>query len=99
AFFYIVTGAALWGTIGWYVKHLYAYGLAPMEVVTLRVWSSAIILLGFMLFTAPKQLTLHKLTDIKYFFGTGIISFIFFNFFMFISIDLYIISITKEFIY
>ncbi|HLR07783.1 MAG TPA: EamA family transporter [Bacillota bacterium] len=99
AFFYIVTGAALWGTIGWYVKHLYAYGLAPMEVVTLRVWSSAIILLGFMLFTAPKQLTLHKLTDIKYFLGTGIFSFIFFNFCMFMAIDLATIPMATALLY
>src|SRR5699024_9145723 len=54
---------------------------------------------GFMLFTAPKQLTLHKLTDIKYFLGTGIFSFIFFNFCMFMAIDLATIPMATALLY
>ena len=77
AFIYIIIGAALWGTIGWYVKNLYIYGFTPMEVVTLRVSSSAMLLLIYMLFVSPNQLKLHTKTDIKYFLGTGILSIIF----------------------
>src|SRR5699024_4219799 len=99
AFVYIMTGAALWGTIGWYVKHLYTYGLTPMEVVTLRVWSSAILLLGFMLLVSPKKLRLYKLSDMKYFLGTGILSFIFFNFCMFVTIDLSTLPMATALLY
>lgn len=72
AFIYIIIGAALWGTIGWYVKNLYAFGFTPMEVVTLRAWSSSILLIVYLLIASPKKLKLHSLTDIKYFLGTEI---------------------------
>src|SRR5699024_2331413 len=70
AFLYIIAGATLWGTIGIYVKGLYSFGFTPMEVVTLRAVTAAIILLIYLCFTAPKQLKLNKWTDIKYFVGT-----------------------------
>src|SRR5699024_12534378 len=76
AFIYIITGAALWGTIGFYVENLYAYGFTPMEVVTLRVSTAAMMLLIYMSFYAPKQLKLKKWTDISYFIGTGVFSII-----------------------
>ncbi|PAV28782.1 EamA family transporter [Virgibacillus profundi] len=88
AFIYIIIGAALWGTIGWYVKNLYAFGFTPMEVVTLRAWSSAILLVIYLLIAAPKKLKLHTPGDIKYFLGTGIISIIFFNYCLFTAIEL-----------
>ena len=67
AFLYILFGAALWGTIGYYVRQLYHFGFTPMEVVTLRVWTSALILVLYLLITNRKRLKLDKLTDVKYF--------------------------------
>ncbi|MFD1039027.1 DMT family transporter [Virgibacillus byunsanensis] len=99
AYIYIIIGAALWGTIGWYVKHLYAYGFTPMEVVTLRAWSTAIMLLGFMLIVSPKTLRLQKLIDIRYFIGTGILSIIFFNYCMFTAIELSTIPVATALLY
>jgi len=99
AFIYIVIGAALWGTIGWYVKNLYTYGFTPMEVVTLRVSSSSILLLVYMLMTSPKQLRLQSLLDIKYFIGTGILSIVFFNFCMFTTIELSTIPVATALLY
>ncbi|MEN1967046.1 EamA family transporter [Lentibacillus sp. N15] len=99
AFLFIMIGAALWGTIGWYVKHLYTFGFTPMEVVTLRVWSSAFLLIVFMLLKDAKKLKLYSLSDIKYFIGTGIISIIFFNYCMFTAIDLSTIPIATALLY
>src|SRR5690625_4495931 len=88
AFIYIIIGVALWGTIGWYVKNLYAFGFTPMEVVTVRSWASALLLVIFFLITSPKSLKLNAFKDIKYFLGTGILSIIFFNYCMFTAIEL-----------
>lgn len=99
AYLYILIGAALWGTIGWYVKHLYALGFTPMEVVSLRVSSTAVILGIYLLFTNPEQLKLKKVTDIKFFIGTGIFSIIFFNYTMFTTIELSTIPVATALLY
>ena len=99
AFIYVLCGAALWGTIGFYVKHLYTFGFTPMEVVTLRVVTAAIILSLYMVIKAPAMLKLQQWTDLKYFFGTGVLSIIFFNYCMFKTIDLASISIAAALLY
>ncbi|WP_373895864.1 DMT family transporter [Virgibacillus natechei] len=99
AFLFIIIGAGLWGTIGWYVKHLYAFGFTPMEVVTLRAWSSAILLLLYLVIASPKKLKLHTPKDIKYFLGTGILSIIFFNYCMFTAIELSTIPVATALLY
>lgn len=99
AFIYILIGAALWGTIGFYVKNLYTYGFTPMEVVTLRVWTSAFILVLYLLCTTPRSLKLHKITDIKYFIGTGVFSIVFFNYCMFTAIEISSIPVATALLY
>ncbi|WP_099157913.1 DMT family transporter [Virgibacillus ndiopensis] len=99
AFLYIILGAALWGTIGWYVKNLYTFGFTPMEVVTLRAWTTAIILFLYMLVRSPKKLKLLSVGDIKYYIGTGIFSIIFFNYCMFTAIDLSTIPVATALLY
>ncbi|HAM81282.1 DMT family transporter [Ornithinibacillus bavariensis] len=96
---YILLGASLWGTIGWFIKNLYVYGFTPMEVVTLRVTTSAIILLLFLLITSPNKVKLTSLSDIKYFIGTGIFSIIFFNYCMFTAISLSSIPVATALLY
>lgn len=99
AFLYIIIGASLWGTIGFYVKNLYAFGFTPMEVVTLRVTTTAIILFIFIIFVSPNSLKLQHYTDLKYFIGTGIFSIIFFNFSLFKTIDLASIPVATALLY
>lgn len=99
AYVFILMGAGLWGTIGWFVKHLYAYGFTPMEVVTLRVVTAAIVLLAYMLFASRHSLKLKSPTDIKYFIGTGLFSIVFFNFCMFTAIELSTIPIATALLY
>ncbi len=96
---YIILGATLWGTIGWYVKNLYAYGFSPMEVVTLRVTTSAIILGSYVIITAPKELKLQSFRDLKYFLGTGILSIIFFNYCLFTAIERSTIPVATALLY
>lgn len=99
AFIFIILGAALWGTISWYVKNLYAYGFTPMEVVTLRVWSAAILIIVFLLLASPNKLKLSSFSDLKYFIGTGIFSIVFFNFCLFTAIDLSTIPAATALLY
>jgi drug/metabolite transporter, DME family len=94
-----MTGAALWGTIGWFVKNLYDYGFTPMEVVTLRAVTTAIILVLYLLIVSPRALILKSVTDLKYFIGTGICSIIFFNYCMFKTIELSSIPIATALLY
>src|SRR5699024_5857791 len=75
------------------------YGFTPMEVVTLRESTAAMMLLIYMSFYAPKQLKLKKWTDICYFIGTGAISIIFFNYSMFKTIELSSISVSASLLY
>src|SRR5690625_3752101 len=99
AYIYIIIGAGLWGIIGWFVKHLYSYDFTPMEVVTLRVVSAALILVIYLLIKSPKQLKLYQLSDVKYFIGTGIFSIIFFNYCMFTTIELSTIPVATALLY
>ncbi|GGA87796.1 DMT family transporter [Ornithinibacillus halotolerans] len=99
SFLLIMLGAALWGTIGWFVKNLYYYGFTPMEVVTLRVTFTSIIMITYLLFTSPKTLKLIRFIDVRYFIGTGILSIIFFNFCMFTTIELSTIPIATALLY
>ncbi|MBY7143795.1 EamA family transporter [Virgibacillus sp. NKC19-3] len=99
AFLLIIIGAGLWGTIGWYVNHLYTFGFTPMEVVTLRSWSSALLLLLYLMITSPKKLKLHTPKDIKYFLGTGILSIIFFNYCLFTAIELSTLPVATALLY
>lgn len=99
AFIFIITGAFLWGTISYYVKNLYTYGFSPMEVVTIRVVTAAMILVCYLFITSMKSLRLHQWTDMKYFIGTGIFSIIFFNYCMFKTIELSTVPISAALLY
>ena len=92
-------GAALWGTIGWFVKNLYTYGFTPMEVVTLRATSAATLLIIYLVIKSPKSLHLKSVKDLKYFIGTGIFSIVFFNFCMFTAIELSTIPVATALLY
>src|SRR5699024_3800301 len=74
-------------------------GFTPMEVVTLRVSSSSILLLVYMLITSPKRLRLQSLSVIKYFVGTRILSIVFFNFCMCTTIELSTIPVATALLY
>ncbi len=99
AYIFIILGAALWGTIGWYVNQLYDYGFSPIEVVILRAWTAAIMLVVYLLLFAKEQLKLRTVKDIQYFIGTGILSISFFNFCLFTTMELTTIPVATALLY
>ncbi len=70
-----------------------------MEVVTLRAWSSSILLITYMMIVSPKSLKLKSLSDSKYFIGTGIFSIIFFNYCLFTAIERSTIPVATALLY
>jgi drug/metabolite transporter (DMT)-like permease len=79
AYLLIMAGAILWGIIGFFVRGLYAFGFSPLQVVSLRVFAAALIMIVYLFFTRPELLKI-RFRDSLYFVGTGICSLAFFNF-------------------
>lgn len=98
-FLLVALSATLWGTIGWYVKHLYAYGFTPMEVVTLRVWSTAILLIIYFVCVSRSTFRIKSIYHVSYFIGTGICSILLFNYFMFSTIEVSTMQIATTLLY
>lgn len=74
----ITISAALWGVIAIFVRGLADIGLSPMEIVTIRVVTAA-ILLGLIGLVKYRSQMLIRIKDIRLFIGTGILSIVFFN--------------------
>lgn len=98
SYFYIITAATLWGLIGLFFNHLSSLGFESMEIVALRVFSAAIVLLIYILFK-DKSLLEFKIKDIGYFISTGVFSLFFFNLCYFTSIKLTSLSIAAILLY
>ncbi len=95
-YFYILSGAALWGLIGVFVRAL--PGFAPMQIVACRAWITALILVLFLLVTDPTRLKI-RLQDCWCFIGTGIFSIVFFNYCYFTTIRLCSLSAAAILLY
>lgn len=83
----ILLAGCLWGLMSIFVRKMEKNGLVAMDIVTVRVWISAIILIPVMLIYNRKLLKI-KPGDIWCFAGTGIISLTLFNFCYFSNISL-----------
>jgi drug/metabolite transporter (DMT)-like permease len=88
----------VWGTIGIFVRGFYGLGFSSLQIVTLRVFSAAVIILIYLLFTRPELLKI-KLRDSLYFVGTGVLSLAFFNLCYFITIRETSIAIAVTLLY
>lgn len=95
-YLYIVSGAALWGLIGVFVRNLPGFG--PMQIVACRAWITAFILALFLLATDRKLLKI-RLRDCWCFVGTGIFSIVFFNYCYFTTIRLCSLSAAAILLY
>lgn len=73
-----IIGAALWGLVGLFVQNLYAHGLTAWQVVAVRSFFSMLLLLSYLLVWKRQALRI-KWRHLPYFIGTGVISFVFFN--------------------
>lgn len=86
AYLFVVAAAALWGIIGIFSKQLGLLGFSVLQIVSVRAIFSALFILGFILFKDRKLLRI-EIRDSVYFVGTGIISFVFFNWCYFVAIN------------
>lgn len=98
AYLSIVAGASLWGIIGIFVTNLYNSGFTPTQVVSIRALCAALFLVVYVLFKDTKLLKI-KVSDSKYFVGTGIFSIVLFNLCLFHSIQETSISIAAILLY
>lgn len=98
ALFYIGVGASLWGIIGVFVTHLYELGFTATQVVTIRTLSTSLFLAIYVMIK-NRDLFKIKITDSRYFIGTGVISIVFFNWCLFRAMEETSISIAFVLLY
>lgn len=95
---FVAAAAILWGIIGFFVNRLYEFGITPIQVVSIRAIVASAALVSYLLIS-NKKLLLIKPGDIKYFIGTGILSFAFFNWCLFIAYRYTSISVATILLY
>ncbi|MCQ2532290.1 MAG: DMT family transporter [Saccharofermentans sp.] len=98
SFVFIVLAGVLWGCIGLFVRTINAWGIASMELVSLRAIVTAVVMF-FVLLIKDKSLLKIKLKDLWCFIGTGIFSVNFFNFCYFKTITLSSLSVAAVLLY
>lgn len=98
SYFFVIIAAILWGTIGIFGKNLNKFGFNPIQIVFIRAFGASITLILFTLAKDTKLVKI-KLHDSMYFFGTGILSFAFFNWCYFIAINKTSLSVAAILLY
>lgn len=94
----IIAAAALWGCIGVFLKLLTAAGLTSMQGVALRALAGCIFY-GLFLFLSDRKALRVRLKDCGWFFGTGVLSLLFFNWCYFNAITLSSMSVAAVLLY
>lgn len=94
----VLLAGILWGCIGLFVRPLNDLGLHSMDVVGLRAFVTAVLLLIILLIIDKKSLKI-KLKDIWCFIGTGLLSIVFFNFCYFRTIENASMSVASVLLY
>jgi drug/metabolite transporter, DME family len=95
---FISSSAALWGIIAIFVRKLTELGFTPMEIVTVRVVTAAVLLgiLGISKYSSQMKI---KWMDLKLFIGTGVCSIVLFNWCYFSAINQMSLSIAVILLY
>ena len=83
-YLYVVCGASLWGLISLFTYSLADCGISPGNIVVIRSFGASALLFAIF-FIKDRTLIKINIRDIKYFIGTGIISFVLFNYCLFTS--------------
>ncbi|WP_223593394.1 DMT family transporter [Neobacillus bataviensis] len=94
----ISTSAALWGIIAIFIRKLSSSGFSPMEIVTLRVITAAVLLGLLGVFQYRSQLRI-AYKDLPLFIGTGLCSIVLFNWCYFSAINQMNLSIAVILLY
>lgn len=74
----ILAAALLWGIIGLWNRKLMAAGLSPLSIVLVRNFGGMLLLVLFFLFKDRSVFRVER-RHLKYFFGTGVVSVMFFT--------------------
>ena len=94
-----VTGAAiLWGILVIFVNNMIVAGLESMEIVTLRVYGAALILVIGLLLYNKKWLSI-RLKDAWCFVGTGVVSIVFFSYCYFRNVTVSSVAVSSILMY
>lgn len=83
---FVILAAILWGVLVVFVRTFGKDNFSSMEIVTLRVYSSAIFLWIFLLLFDRKGIVFH-IKDSWCFIGTGLISIVFFSYCYFRNVE------------
>ncbi len=97
-YIYVIFAAALWGIIGIFSKSLTALGFDATQIVFVRAFGATLFLGIYIGLTNRKHLVI-VLKDSLYFVGTGIVSFVFFNWCYFNAIEQTSLSIAAILLY
>lgn len=96
--FLVLLAGILWGIIGLFIRKLNILGFASMDIVFLRAVTTSALLGLFLLIFDKEKLRIH-IRDIWCFFGTAILSIVFFNFCYFKAITLTSLSVAAILLY
>ncbi|SDH83431.1 Threonine/homoserine efflux transporter RhtA [Alteribacillus persepolensis] len=91
-------GASFWGLTGLFVQNLYAFGLSPLHVVTIRMTLSAFIMFCLIGVIRPYLLKIY-IRDIPHFIGLGVVSIALFNWCYFTVMERSTLSIAVVLLY
>ena len=69
----ILMAAALWGGIGISVRYIAGFGLTSIQSACVRIFVTTLCLFLYLVCTDSTKLKIH-LCDLKYYFGSGILS-------------------------
>lgn len=94
----ILVAAVLWGTIGIFVDKMSSFGLDSMQIVFLRAVTAALGLFLYVLAADRESLRI-RLRDVWIFVGTGVVSFVFFNFCYFTCIQIASLPVAAALLY
>ena len=95
----ILSAAALWGCIGVFLRGMTDLGLSSMQAMSARTVFAAAVLLPVLWLRDRSLLRLERLSDLRYFFGTGILSLLFFNWCYFGAIKASSMSVAAVLLY
>lgn len=95
---YILIAGALWGSMGLFVRRLGDAGCSTAEIAMLRSVVTAAVLF-FYLLARDRSLLKIRLRDLWCFFGTGVLSIVFFNLCYFTTIELTSLSVAAVLLY
>ena len=97
-YFYVIIAGTLWATLGTFFRFLSEYNFSRMQIVFVRAFVSAIFLFLFLFIKDSSLLKIH-LQDLWLFFGTGIVSLVFFNYCYFTAMQFTSLAIAAVLLY